>query len=432
MVVMNTQSTFRSDFSRLGKPRQIGDEEKKIFGVVPGIQNPDFTATTTASGASGLAIVSDDLANVFGTEAAGVSDDVPERIATRVSSLGFLPQHPRLHRVYNFLAACVLILIGLPLFVLISTLLFVTQGKSIFYRGVRVGLKGRHFNIIKFRTLDGEQAKELTRDRVLPDDSNIETPLGYFLRETRLDELPQLFNVLQGDMNICGPRPVRPQISAELEGEIPGYSKRFRVKPGLLGPTQAYMNHGTSKRIRARFNAKFLRQPVSYRSELGLIALVGTCVLLRAAARLWSIVIRAFRAAPMDAKAIKRASRFQVGLEASDGTFAAITSLTDDRIVTEHPVAPGSARLHMTLPDGRKRVASVEIDAVSDHGSSNEFGFRASGDYSNHVLTRYFYERVVIPHHSRIAFLSLGRNLRARMVSYMSVFRRQAMPPARA
>lgn len=429
---MNTQSTFRTSFSQLGEPRQISGDESETTSIVPGKRILDDARAIAESSANRLGdLLSVNAANVIGPIASGDSEAGCQDIVERAGGIGFDPTRPRLHRIYNFLLASFLILLALPLIALISALLLVTQGTSIFYRGIRVGLEGRHFTIIKFRTLDSAKAAELTRDRVLPPDSDIETPLGYFLRETRLDELPQLFNVLVGDMNICGPRPVRPEIARELEGEITGYRDRFRVKPGLLGPTQAYMNHGTSKRIRARFNSKFLDHPVSYRSELGLIFLVGSCVFLRAGDKFWRVAKSVFTAGRKDAKSVDRAERFQVALETSDGVSAKVVSLADDQIVTQRPIAPGAARLHMTLPNGRKRVAGIVVDAApTSSASSNEYRFVPSGEYSNHVLSRYFYERVVVPDSSRILFLSLGRDLRKRMLSFLPAFWRAA-PHAR-
>ena len=214
----------------------------------------------------------------------------------RLSRLvGFQPRYPSLYRLYNIVAALALLLLALPLLLAISIALLATQGSSIFYRGARLTKDGRSFLIYKFRTLDASAAARLTKDRTLPRNTGAETRLGGYLRDTRLDELPQLLNVLKGDMNLCGPRPVRPEIAAIESERVPGYSSRFMVKPGLVGPAQALMSHGTSKRIRARFNNLACRRQVCLTAEIRLLAAIAIAVLRRSLSRLFSKALNALR-----------------------------------------------------------------------------------------------------------------------------------------
>lgn len=192
---------------------------------------------------------------------------------------GYRPTRPVLYRLWNLAMVSVLILLSLPLIALIALALVVTQGpRNVFYRGLRIGQHGKPFHIIKFKTLRDEVA-QLTRDRVLPPGSRMETRLGKPLRETRLDELPQLFNVLFGDMNMLGPRPVRPSIAEQCRKTVPNYDVRFEVKPGLVGYTQALMPHSTDKAIRARVNAVLCRRKVHLMQEVLFIALTALSVL---------------------------------------------------------------------------------------------------------------------------------------------------------
>ncbi len=192
---------------------------------------------------------------------------------------GYQPRRPALYRAWNVAAALLLLLAALPLMLLIALALAATQGPgNILYRGERVGRNGRPFRIVKFKTLRDEAAR-LTADRTLPPDSRMETPLGGALRDTRLDELPQLFNVLIGDMNLLGPRPVRPSIAEKYRRVIPDYDSRFAVKPGLIGYTQALMAHSTDKAIRARVNAALCRRPVSLLQEILFVIVTGLSVL---------------------------------------------------------------------------------------------------------------------------------------------------------
>lgn len=116
-----------------------------------------------------------------------------------------------------------------------------TSGRPVLYRGARVGRAGRTFHMYKFRTLqpDAEQrlapylGEELSRltDKEL-------TRTGRTLRALKLDELPQLYNVLRGDMSLVGPRPIRPRFFVELCGDIPAYWQRLVVRPGITGLAQ--------------------------------------------------------------------------------------------------------------------------------------------------------------------------------------------------
>lgn len=200
------------------------------------------------------------------------------RHAVRAMS-GYRPKHPLLYRAWNIAVVLPLIAFCLPLMAIIAAALALTQGpRNILYFGLRIGKDQQPFHIIKFQTLRPEAAL-LTRDRVLPSNSRMETPLGRPLRETRLDELPQLFNVLRGDMNLLGPRPVRPSIARIYRDTIPDYDIRFKVKPGLVGYTQALMPHGADKAIRARVNNVLCRKPVSLAREIRFVAVTGMAVL---------------------------------------------------------------------------------------------------------------------------------------------------------
>lgn len=298
--------------------------------------------------------------------------------------------------------------LALPLFVVVTVLVFLTQGWRVFYRGDRVGLDGQIFKIIKFRTLDSERARALTRDKVLPDGSGLETPLGGFLRETRLDELPQLLNVIGGGMNICGPRPVRPDMAAMLRPTIPDYDVRFAVRPGLIGPVQAYLNHGVSKAVRARLNYIFCRTPVNYRAELTMIAVVGACVLARSVSQAWRrIVLLApgVNARRFDAT---RAQSLSLTFIDEDGFHYAVRRANKQVVSIRGALCFGGRRTGeflMTLPDGRKRRARIELKDCGDE----EYSYRATDPFSHHIISRYLNQSVVVPHKSHFLFAQLVR-----------------------
>jgi lipopolysaccharide/colanic/teichoic acid biosynthesis glycosyltransferase len=121
-----------------------------------------------------------------------------------------------------------------PLLLLIAAVILVTSGRPILFSQERVGRSGARFRLYKFRTLDRSAA--LRGDEEWAVDAP--TPLSAFLRFTGFDELPQLFNVLRGDMSLVGPRPERPYFSARFERDVPAYAKRHRLRPGITGWAQ--------------------------------------------------------------------------------------------------------------------------------------------------------------------------------------------------
>jgi exopolysaccharide biosynthesis polyprenyl glycosylphosphotransferase len=131
----------------------------------------------------------------------------------------------------------------------------------IFYRQVRLGLGGRPYRMLKLRTMvpdaeeDGHARWATTHDERI-------TRVGRFLRKTRLDELPQMFNVLRGEMSIVGPRPERPEFIAELQESVPFYRTRLVVKPGLTGWAQIHYGYGNSVRdalIKLQYDLYYIR-----------------------------------------------------------------------------------------------------------------------------------------------------------------------------
>jgi len=134
------------------------------------------------------------------------------------------------------------LLITLPILILIGVIIRISSSGPVFYTQIRVGKNGRLFNIIKFRTMcvgaEAQTGPVWTRDN----DPRI-TVIGRFLRKAHLDELPQLINVLKGDMSIIGPRPERPYFVNKFKDEVYGYTSRMSVKPGITGLAQCYYKY---------------------------------------------------------------------------------------------------------------------------------------------------------------------------------------------
>ena len=152
-------------------------------------------------------------------------------------------------RALDIVLASLFILAALPVSVLIALAVLATSGSPVFYRGDRVGRGGRVFHMLKFRTL-----RRGAEDRLGPylgpelvERTKAETTsLGRWLRAAQLDEIPQLWNVLRGDMSFVGPRPIRPRFFEELAAELPGYWQRLVVRPGLTGFAQVRKGYETS------------------------------------------------------------------------------------------------------------------------------------------------------------------------------------------
>ncbi len=152
-------------------------------------------------------------------------------------------------RTLDILLSAFFLLISLPLTIPIGIANLVTSGRPVFYRGERVGRGGRVFTMTKFRTLRPGAESRLGHQLgpALVDATETEvTKVGRWLRATQLDEIPQFWNVLKGDMSLVGPRPIRPRFFEELAAELPAYWQRLVVRPGLTGFAQVRRGYETS------------------------------------------------------------------------------------------------------------------------------------------------------------------------------------------
>jgi exopolysaccharide biosynthesis polyprenyl glycosylphosphotransferase len=143
-----------------------------------------------------------------------------------------------------FLSAFGLIILS-PLMILISLAIFIYDRGPVFYRQTRYTKNGKTFRILKFRSMIPNAEKDGVARLAAEKDDRI-TPVGKFIRATRLDELPQFFNILSGDMSFVGPRPERPEIADEYEKELPEFAFRLRVKAGLTGYAQIFGKYNTT------------------------------------------------------------------------------------------------------------------------------------------------------------------------------------------
>ncbi|HET8894203.1 MAG TPA: sugar transferase [Gaiellaceae bacterium] len=161
------------------------------------------------------------------------------------------PSRPRdaLLRLLDIVLSAIFVLVTLPLALAIALLLLATSGRPIFYRGERVGRGGRIFLMLKFRTLRTDAEERLgpyLGEELVRRTQEEFAPLGKWLKASQLDEIPQFWNVLRGDMSLVGPRPIRPVFFEELAHELPAYWQRLVVRPGLTGLAQVRRGYETS------------------------------------------------------------------------------------------------------------------------------------------------------------------------------------------
>lgn len=189
-----------------------------------------------------------DLSSFFEREAGMVQLNVVDP-SWLVFSGGFDHSTPRRlsKRFFDLMAAGVLLLVSWPVMLLTALAVWLESGGPVLYRQVRVGERGRHFVLTKFRSMRVDAEKNGVAVWARRDDDR-STRVGKFIRKTRLDELPQLFAVLRGDMSFVGPRPERPQFVDMLNEEIRYYEVRHCMKPGLTGWAQLRYPYGASVR----------------------------------------------------------------------------------------------------------------------------------------------------------------------------------------
>jgi sugar transferase (PEP-CTERM system associated) len=149
------------------------------------------------------------------------------------------------HRIVSIMISLTVLLICLPAIPVVALLIKLTSPGPVFFRQERVGLRAEVFTVYKFRTMRQDAECETGPVWAQKQDPRI-TPLGSFLRKTRLDELPQLWNVLKGDMSFVGPRPERPEFVSSLSAQIPYYNLRNIIPPGLTGWAQVRYRYGAT------------------------------------------------------------------------------------------------------------------------------------------------------------------------------------------
>lgn len=177
----------------------------------------------------------------------------------------------RLKRLLDLVLAIVSAPIWMAVLVLAGLYVRIRAGSPVLYRQTRVGREGRHFTVIKFRTMVRDAESDGAR-LATTSDPRVVRGLGW-MRSTRIDELPQMINVLRGDMSLVGPRPERPEFTDRLAREIPGYERRHELRPGLTGLAQINGRYDTDAAFKVGHDLQYL---VNWSPALDVSILVRT------------------------------------------------------------------------------------------------------------------------------------------------------------
>lgn len=175
---------------------------------------------------------------------------------TEVNSLS--TGDPFLKRPFDFLFSLLGIIVTLPIWLLIALAIYLEDGFPVIFSQMRLGLNGKKFKIYKFRSMVKDAELKTGPVWAYKKDYRI-TKVGKILRETKLDELPQLFNILLGEMSFVGPRAERPELVSEFRKIIPGFDYRLQIKPGLTGIAQIYGHYNTHPRNKLRYDLVYLK-----------------------------------------------------------------------------------------------------------------------------------------------------------------------------
>lgn len=182
---------------------------------------------------------------------------------------GLTVEQQFLKRVFDIVCSLLGLVILSPLFLLIALLVKGYDGGPVFYRQERLTQDGRVFLVYKFRSMRVDSEKNGAR-LATKHDSRV-TPVGRVLRDIHFDELPQLLNIIKGDMSLVGPRPERPEIAAEYTKDIPEFSYRLKVKAGLTGYAQVYGKYNTTPYDKLKLDLTYIEN-YSFFLDLQLIA----------------------------------------------------------------------------------------------------------------------------------------------------------------
>ena len=170
------------------------------------------------------------------------------------------PEYLFVKRAMDIVLSLIALVITSPIF-LVTAIAIKSDGGPAFYKQVRLTKDGKAFEIMKFRSMRVDAEKDGVARLSTGDKDDRITPVGHIIRKCRIDELPQLINILKGDLSICGPRPERPEIAAQYCEEMPEFALRLQAKAGLTGYAQVYGKYNTSPYDKLQMDLMYIAHP---------------------------------------------------------------------------------------------------------------------------------------------------------------------------
>lgn len=187
----------------------------------------------------------------------------------RVGRYNPSPWHTIAKRTFDVVSAGALFLVISPL-MLITAIAIKTDGGPVFYKQRRLTQDGKEFDVLKFRSMRVDAEKDGVARLSTGDKDDRITKVGHFIRKVRIDELPQLLNIIGGSMSVVGPRPERPEIASQYVKEMPEFSLRLQAKAGLTGYAQVYGKYNTTPYVKLQMDLMYISNP-SFWEDLRII-----------------------------------------------------------------------------------------------------------------------------------------------------------------
>ena len=173
-------------------------------------------------------------------------------------------------RIFDVVVCGIALVVLSPVMLITAIAIKLTDGGPVFYKQCRLTQNGKKFDVLKFRSMRVDAEKDGVARLSTGDKDNRVTAVGKIIRKVRIDELPQLINILKGDMSIVGPRPERPEIAAQYEQELPEFALRLQAKAGLTGYAQVYGKYNTTPYDKLQMDLMYISKP-SFFEDLRII-----------------------------------------------------------------------------------------------------------------------------------------------------------------
>ena len=188
----------------------------------------------------------------------------------RVDRYDPAPEYLLFKRLFDFAVAVVALVVLSPVMLVTAAAVKLTDGGPVFYKQKRLTKNGKEFYVLKFRSMRQDAEKDGVARLSTGDADPRITPVGRVIRKLRIDELPQLFNILGGSMSVVGPRPERPEIAAQYAEELPEFNLRLQAKAGLTGYAQVYGKYNTTPYNKLQMDLMYIAHP-SFFEDLRII-----------------------------------------------------------------------------------------------------------------------------------------------------------------